>query len=110
MPGAVRFLTSGTSFARSVTTKSRIRSQRGEGSDGLLPFLECRPEGGEVFGAETGSIREADKRLVGVGAVLEAPRRLEVVGVVGLLALVEGDDLVDAVLVAVGVRHGGVRR
>ena len=36
MPGAVRFLTSGTSCLRSPTTKSRIRSQPARGASALL--------------------------------------------------------------------------
>ena len=136
IPGAVRFLTSGTSFWRSSTTKSRIRSQparaasgfasgggsslphrlqRGDRADLLRRLRQRGPDRRQVLRADPGlrgDVGQGRVRLAQGRAVLEAPGGQEVVGVVGRLPLVEVDDAADAVLVAVGVgdRPGAARR
>ncbi len=72
-----------------------------------------RPDPVQVFGADPGVPGDIGERRVWPaqrGAMAIAPRGQKVIGVVQRLALVEIDDAVHRVLVAVFVRHDRVRR
>ena len=118
IPGAVRFLTSGTSWRRSSTTKSRIRSQPARAASGRPPsgggssrhsawsaaigptssglLRRAWPRSvARYFAAEPRLGGEVGQRRLGLAqgrAVPVPPGREEVVGVVGRLPLVEVDD------------------
>src|SRR6266540_2119334 len=77
------------------------RSELGEGADFFLRVFERLPDRRQVFGADAIVGGELRERPAG-SAILETSRRAEVGGVVGGLLPIEVDDLVDAVLVAVG--------
>ena len=78
--------------------------------------LECTPDRRQIFRADVlrfhpgGDVGERGARFTEHGAMLVDPGRAEVIGVIGVLAIVEIDDLLDAVLIPIGLDKDLIRR